>query len=389
MYQAIAKFFLIATLSASVPLFAAESASKSWRSKMQELSGALSDAIPFLYPDPNQDSKALTKRVMRIYAITKQLDGKLIHSNEIPDSDPALPYIANRLKGDIERANQSLQEGHADYAKAVVRSSVAYCIACHTRTKTGVQLPLLTAFNEPMKKASWIEKIEFQSATRQFDPVVTEVMKQLSNPGTTGISPLDLERASRIALSIAVRVKQDPDRSRFLATSIASSPSASVYLKEGSKQWIKDISEWQESRNQKFETENELIEAAQRLVADQSADKSALSSHSEVKFLRASVLMHDLLRRFPKSPYTAEALYTIGLSYESLQELGLWSLHEMYFLACIEKVPHTKLAEQCFKRYEQSVTLGFTGSSGIHVPRAVQSHLSRLRDLSSMHPTAK
>lgn len=351
---------------------------------MQELAAALGDAVPFLYPDPSQDSKALTKKMKRIYEITKQIDGKFSHAGEIPDSDPALPYIANLLKGDIERAYQGLQDGHTDYAKSVVRSSVAYCIACHTRTQAGVQFPLLSAFNESMKKASWIERIEFESATRQFDPAIAEVMKQLDSPSVTGISPLDLERASRIALSIAVRVKQDPDRAKFLAASVAKSPSATVYMKEGAKQWLKDISEWQNAKNQKYENDKDLIEAARGLIASQKADETAITSHSEVKFLRASVLMHDLLRRFPQSPYTAEALYNIGLSYEPLQGLGLWSLHEMYFLACIEKVPHSKIAEQCFKEYDRSITLGYTGSSGVNVPRAIRTHLKRLKDLAAV-----
>ncbi len=370
---------LIAFAAISGAAFA--SAPQAWRAKMGELSQALSESIPYLYPDPAQDPKKLTAKVKRIYDITKQLDGKLNHAVAMPDTDPALPYIAGLLKGDIERAYQSLQDGHTEYAKGVVRSSVAYCIACHTRTQGGVEFPVLAAFTEPLKRASWIERIEFQSASRQFDPVVAEVMTQLEKPGTVGISPLDLERGARIALSIAVRSKQDPDRAYLLARAIEKSPSATFAMKEAAKVWIKDISAWRSEKDKKYSDVTEMIAAARRLVQSDGTREPVLGGHEEVRLLRASVLMHEVLKRETKKEQAAEALYIIGLSYDALRELGLWSLHEMYFLTCIEKLPHSAQAELCYARYRESVTLGYTGSSGVHVPKAVRDHLDKVQKL--------
>jgi hypothetical protein len=358
----------------------AASAEKDWKGKMSELSTALSDTIPYLYPAPSKDPKALAAKVKKIYDITKTLDNRLDHGVKMPDADPALPYIASLLRRDIERAYQSLQEGHEDYAKGVIRNSVSYCIACHTRTKTGTEFPLIKAFEKPLKKASWIEKIEFQAASRQFDPVLTEVMKELKNKGTAGISSLDLERASRIALSIAVRVKQDPERASMLAQSILDSPSVNPYMKEGAKVWQNDIREWQFEKSKKFKSDQELMLEAHKLLKKvNEADDYPPGGHSEVRLLRASLLMHELLRLYPKSPYIAEAFYVIGLAYDALRDLGLWSLHEMYFLACIDKVPNTPQAMQCYKKYEESITLGYTGSSGVHVPAAVKKHLDSVK----------
>ncbi|NJL25958.1 MAG: hypothetical protein HC902_12865, partial [Calothrix sp. SM1_5_4] len=102
----------------TVPPSAAESKAKPWKSKMGELSSALGEAIPYLYPDPSQDGKALTEKVRRIYEITKQLDGRLDHAVKAPDSDPALPYIANLLRRDIESAHRSLEEGTPSMPRA-------------------------------------------------------------------------------------------------------------------------------------------------------------------------------------------------------------------------------------------------------------------------------
>ena len=348
-----------------------------WRAKMSELSTALSEAIPCLYAASEQNCKDFSGKVKRLYEISNQLDGKFGHVTK-PDSDPALPYIAGLLREDIARANQSIQEGHVEYAKSVVRFSVAYCIACHTRTRMGTEFPLIKAFSEPLKHASWIEKLEFQTASRQFDPVLAEVTKQLESPGTTGISPMDLDRASRMALSVIVRFKQDPDRAMFLTEAIIKSKSATFAMKESAKQWKKDIRVWQDEKNKKYATDKDLIEAARPLAAIDAADVP-LGGHNEVRFLRASALMHDLLRRFPKSNYAAESLYYIGLSYDALREIGLWSLQEMYYLACIDKAPNTEQSAKCFRRFEESVTLGYSGSSGTHMPSAVRRHLDGVK----------
>jgi hypothetical protein len=122
-----------------------------------------------------------------------------------------------------------------------------------------------------------------------------------------------------------------------------------------------------------------MIERARELTADTDDWKP----HSEVRYLRASVIMHDLLQKFPASPDVAEAFYLTGLSYERLQDLGLWSLHEMYFQACIKKSPHSHLAEKCYQHYSDSVKFDFTGSRGTELPISVEVNLKKLRQLAA------
>lgn len=369
----------IALLTVGIVATGALAASNAWQEKMSELSGALAAAIPYLYSSPDQDPKGLTEKVKAIYDITRKLDDGLNHSIQTPDSDPALPYIAGLLRQDIERAYQGLNDGHAEYAKSAVRNSVAYCIACHTRTKGGVEFPLLKAFTEPLKRASWIERLEFMAASRQFDAVMEEVKKQLNKPTEPPINHLDLERASRVALSIAVRVKNDPKQAESLATTVRSSKASSFAMKEAAKVWLEDIRLWRKDAKKKYASDNEMMTAAKALIHHAQAPGTGVGGHSDVDYLRASVLMHDLIRKYPSSSLLPEALYLIGLSYDSLRELGLWSLHEMYFLACIDKAPHSEIAEKCYKNYETSVKLGYSGSSGVHVPSSVKKHLDSIK----------
>lgn len=364
---------LLAGLSAN-----ATGAGVEWKQKMQELASALADAIPYLYPAPEQDPKGLSEKLANIHEITRKLEDGMKHSSQIPDSDPALPYIASLLNSSLEQARQGLNDGHADYAKSALRASVGYCIACHTRTQEGTEFPILKAFTEPLKRASWIERIEFMTASRQFDSVLAEVTKELERKGEPTVNQLDLERASRIALSIAVRAKKDPAKAESVAKSVARSKGASHFMKEGAKVWLKDIASWKAVAKKKLKSDKEIIEAA-RLLIQHAREPGLPGGHSEVDYLRASVLVHDLIKTFPSSEYIAEALYIVGLSYDSLRELGLWSMHEMYFQACVSKAPHTELAEKCAKSYEASVVLGYSGSSGVHVPAPVRRHIESVK----------
>jgi hypothetical protein len=356
-----------------------------WQGKMSELSAALTDMIPDLFANSETETPAqiagLNKKVEKLDAIVKNLDPSLGHAVKAPDRDPALPFLAQQLRENIESANQSLKEGHTEYAKTVLRSSVSYCIACHTRSQTGPQFPIISAFSETLKNASWIDRITFQAASRQFDPANQSVIDQLKTGLHKEVKSFDLQKAARIALAIGIRVKKNPEQGLVLAKAIIDSKQASAPLKDDARVWLKDLQAWQSEGQQKLKSDKDLIVAARKLIGvSEATDAPVWTPHSEVKYLRASVLMHDLLRQYPDSPLVAEALYLTGLSYDQLRDLGLYSLHEMYFRACIAKAPHSELAEKCFGRYRESITFGYTGSQGTMIPAGVEASLKALKE---------
>jgi hypothetical protein len=371
-------------LAVIVGLAGAEVQAQTWQSKMTELSKALSDIVPDLFGVSSvRDKQAFKDKAGKIYAISSQLDQSSGHGVKTPDGDPTIPYIAEMFRKDIERAYHSIEEGQIEYAKDLLRSSVSYCIACHTRSQMGPKFPLLNAFSEPLKKAPWIDRISFQAASRQFDAVNDSVMEQLSKTKAANrVDPIQIEKSVRIALAVAVRVKQDPEAAAKLAGQVMQSAVTASDLKRNAEQWNKDILVWKAERKKTYASDKEMIEAARALIGKSVDDKySSLRPGSEIRYLRSSLIMHDLLGRYPQSPYLAEALFLIGLSYDVLQDLGLWSLHEMYYQACIEKQPHSRLAQRCYERYKDSIVLGYSGSSGTHIPGPVSMDLSRLEAL--------
>lgn len=363
------KWILALTMSPAVLAMSSVYGGEAWRDTMKQIAKTLGETVPYLFTNPVSDQKKLAEKVHKLTEITKNIDLKEIHSIKYPDNDPALPYIAEMFRSDLLRAESALEAGHVSYAQGVLKSSMNYCLACHTRHQPGTQFPLLNAFKEPLKKASWIERIEIEAATRQYDPVLTSVMAQLKEPIAPDMSSLDLERGARVALSILVRIKKDPVRAQLLAKTMEESGKSTVSMKEAARQWQKDIREWQKEQPGKTAG----LKEAKRLIGE------SREANSEVRNLRATVVLHDYLQTKPSEKDTAEALSLLGKSYRNLGEIGLWNIHELYFAACIDKVPHSALAESCFRDYEESVVLGYSGSSGIHLPKAVRDQLSDMR----------
>lgn len=351
---------------------------KTWQEKMREISIAMGEVIPFLYPTPDKDIKGLTDKVGKLHDLTQELDVKTDHMIQTRDFDPALIYLSYAFKEDIDRAYRSLRDGHTDYARYVLRDSTSYCIGCHTRMASGAQFPLLKSFAEPLKHAPWIARMEFLAASRQFDAAFAEIMGELKKPSGGPLSSLDLERGVRMALSIAIRVKQQPALALKLVRAVTRSKQSNPSMKLGAKDWERDILAWQKEKTKTYSTPDEMLKEAKRFI--DRAEKSRAGGHDEVNYLRATAVLHDLLRKFSDSREAGEALYLIGVSYRTLQELGFWNIQEKYFRACILAVPHTELAEKCYKELEESIIFGYSGSSGTHVPPELQFHLKQLKN---------
>lgn len=367
------QFFLSFSLfGISAVCVAAGDSTQPLKSKMGDIAAALSPLIPDLFEKKISDPKAFAAKVKTLNTAVQNLDGSLDHGSKAAGSDPALKYVSSLFKSSVDRAEQGLKDGHPEYAQWVLRSSTAYCIACHTRGRTGAQFPILKNFEAPLQNAPWASRMEFYAATRQFDPAMAELKKRLS------AGEID-ERALKIALAVAVRVKRNPEQAKKVIQSALKVKSAPEDLKKRMEFWLKDIEAWKGESSRQFESDTELMTAARALMERASDQKSRSTGQSDIKYLRATLFTHDLFEKYPESELLAEALYVTGQAYEALMDFGIWSLHDMYYLACIDKAPRTSLSASCYKAYESSVTLGYAGSRGLEIPSSVKKQLQKLK----------
>jgi hypothetical protein len=106
-------------------------------------------------------------------------------------------------------------------------------------------------------------------------------------------------------------------------------------------------------------------------------------------YLRASAVLHELLGLAPKGELASKALYLAGLTYDVLNDYGIKDFSGFYYRSCIRTTPHTELAKECYRRYEEGVYFGYTGSGGTYIPADVRARLNELELLSTSEPDLK
>jgi hypothetical protein len=74
----------------------------------------------------------------------------------------------------------------------------------------------------------------------------------------------------------------------------------------------------------------------------------------------------------------------LGQSYEAISEMGIWDLPEVYYEACVRTAPKTEEAKRCYRDFERSIVLGFSGSAGIFIPKEERDRLNDLKALAGL-----
>lgn len=359
------------------------SATATWHEKMQALSKALSRLLPLVSSRPKfnkpENGPAIEDDTRQLRTLAHSLK-----TTSKPNADPALQAMTQVFADDLDRALEGLRGGNRDYARQILKDTTSYCIQCHTQTNNGPDFPRLAlAINT--NELSSLEQAEFFAATRQFTPALEAYERVLNDPSLAKTDPFAWEQAARSALAITVRVKNDPKETSNLLSQIEAHPTLPETTRKAVKSWKKAVRDWSKEPKVTTYTESAALKKAESLLRIAQKSQEFPLDHSEdIQYFRASSLMHDLLGTEDRSPeVSAKALYLAGVASEATRDMNFWTLHETYYEQCIRTLPHTPQAETCFERLNDSVTLGYSGSSGTQIPADVRRRLSLMKSLAS------
>ncbi len=379
---------VIATLQ---PAQAAEKlAQAEWKVRMQAMLSDVLQLIPYVFSDRRfQEQKNHVD-------IKRALDSLATNSAKLKDHtakfrlqpggkiDPSLRFIAESFENEIAAAQTSFQgsDQAKRQAQVYLRSAVAKCSICHSQTAAGPGLRL-DQFRAQFDSLNSADRFVAFVATRQFDDALAAFSKSLATPKTSANDELNVDRTAKSALAIAVRVKKDPKLTLKLIEDLAASGLASKMLQNDLSDWRASALSWQAATAPSSNNEREIFSEAQKLFEIGQKKESSLGhfQNSNVTMLRASSLLHDLLSNFPNSSKRAEAYLMLAQTYELLPGFTVWDLPDEYLAACIRENPHSEMSERCFTKYESSIVMGYSGSSGTNVPSAIQDHVDRMKTL--------
>jgi hypothetical protein len=360
--------------------------SAEWTRKMRALQASLQELLVDLssearFNDPKNQGR-IRKNAEALAKGAHKLTGP--GSMASPDKDPSLAMFAAIFAEQADHAYKSLEFGQRAYSRNALKSVTGYCIACHTRTGSGPQFATLEG-SPVAKDLKPVERAEFFAAVREYDRALAEFEKVAADRELASRHPWDWERAVREGVALAVRARGEPDRAMKIIESVLQTPNAPIFLKEQAAQWKKSVSEWKKEREKRpaARSEASLYADAQRLLAGaRQMQRYPIDRSADILYLRAGAALHELLQIAPQGKRATEAMYLAGLTYEVLQDPRLGGLHEMFYLGCIQRSPHTEQARRCFQHLESSVYYGYTGSGGTHLPDEVKNWLRDLDQLS-------
>lgn len=356
--------------------------------QMRELKQTLVDVLPMVV-DPAQFSqeknqKTIEEKVHRM----RELSRNVKHSAVKGQKDPSVDFISQAFSEDLARVEESLSLGKKDFARYNMLNVTAYCIECHTRTSTGPSFSS-NEFEQTVKRLSGIERGEFLLATRQFDSALKEFSNVIDEKLKEKNDFFILDKAVRQSLAITVKYLKDPKKSLDVIDKLKNSQATPFYLKQNALGWEHAIKEWMKEKPSKDNSAKAILKRCQQWEQLAQQDPMGnLEQTGQIYYLRALSDLHLILATNLSNDDLGQALYLTGVGYEAMRDFSMWNLHEDYYESCIRKVPHSTWSEKCYKRYEESVYFGFTGSSGIRIPEDVAKRLSDLKSL-ALRPEQK
>lgn len=297
-------------------------------------------------------------------------------------SRPGLSGIASIYQEYLADLKGGLKNGNPVYLRNRIRTAAGFCFECHTSTASD------QSFADPEKRADALkltpfQKAEFLAATRQFDKALDLYDSLLKGPAAPEGQSTELAHGVRNALTLAVRVKEDPKRASQILDRVESRDDLSGFFRNQIKAWKKDVSEWKSEKPLSADAPAaSWLDKAQRLVDRGRILQAYPADHSgDVSYLRSISFAQQALSNSPSDQQKAQAYYLLGAAHSVLADPLLWNLGNYYFEACVKSAPHTNVAQMCFNRWLEEATFNYTGSRGTDLPSELPAKADELRRL--------
>lgn len=349
---------------------------------MQNMKITMEQLLPFLVDrsafEAPQNATRIQLEIDQLNHIAKNVS----HAEFKTQTDPSFGFLSEGFHQDIERSREAFNQDKKDFARVSLLNLTSYCIECHTRTASG------PAFQSPelsntLLRLPPLERGEYLLSVRQFDAALTEFMKLLQSGLTDKFSFYEFDRALRDALAITVKFQRDPIKTEKIIDLVSKSASLPYFIRQASSAWWESLKAWKKERPIKNPSIAQRIQKAEELVRRGRAAQQGQSDRSgDIDLLRGLSELHQILWAQLNKEQLGRVLLLTGNAYELVRDMTPSSLHENYYESCVRRVPHSVWARNCYKAIEESLFMGYTGSSGTHIPKDVQARLNELEKLS-------
>jgi hypothetical protein len=382
-FAAIVALALLMNLFSCTNAAKKEQSAETWTGEMQDLAMDVKALLPYLYDKEAFSAPDNRERVQHylnhfangVHQISPEM------AKGLTAQDPLVQYSLDNLKGDLQRAANSYQQGHFDYSRSVTKASLNHCFSCHSVTDVGSSARWNLEDVTSLKLAP-LEKADLLVATRKYDKALTYMEELINSEQFLKTRTFDFESLLRKYLALMIRIQADPKRALAEMDKVAANPNTPHYVLDQINGWRRSLKAWVQEKPVPRKRAGKTLELAKERFQKAKKLQQFEKDHAgDVEYLRATAILHDGLGGLKKPADQAQALFMLGNAYEVLDELGSWNLHETYYEYCVLKAPKSPPAKNCFQRLEDSVSMGYSGSAGVNIPPEERERLDKLRSM--------
>jgi hypothetical protein len=348
-----------------------------FQATMRDIFQALTAVFPVsLNAEQFQDPAQYPRILAALRALAHHAEGLTMHGQNGPRHLDFLRYALAREARQVLHWYEHRQYQAAQFA---LHQLTEHCFACHSKLPYPERFVLGQRFLEEASLASLSlkDRARLAVATRQFQTAL-EIYETLFQSPAIAAGEIGLMGAFEDYLKIVLRVENDFMRAFLTLETFRQRPDVPAYLTEYTESWVEALKELQA-----VEAPDEALPYARMLIREgQGRNRFPSDRLGLVHFVLASSLLHRYVDTSSVQGLPlAEAYYLLGVA-ESYISRSLWVSETAFFLeTAIRLAPKSVHARKAYAFLEQYVLVGYTGSSGLHLPDDVRAHLAELRRL--------
>ena len=295
--------------------------------------------------------------------------------------DPGRDQARRSLAADARRTLERLEANDLDSARFFALRLSESCVACHARLPAE-DSPFAAGFFESkaLESLDPVQRAQLEIATRRFDTALTELEGLLRSNDRL---PAELLGPLVDYLTVCVRVKGDLKRPLATLERFAKRDDLWSQLREDVDGWIADLRAY----GAEPRVDGDLKSARAQLERGRLRVRYPSDRRALIDYLIASRTLHRVVAaQATPTPDLAEAYYLLGLVESRIGRNDWLSQSDIYLETSVRLAPGTDLARTAYALLEEELIVGYSGSSGTHLPPDERARLDRLHGLAYGSP---
>lgn len=350
------------------------------RSEMRDVYKAANELYWYVWsPDKFMDDQN-HERILRLLNRLSDDFHKVAQAAPRAEDESSFRIALVSQQSMLRDVRERFASGEKKYANWHLRGLINSCVSCHSRFGDetdfwgGVDLlPEDRSFDARLAAA------EFLVASRQFDTGAAELMRLAKESAQVPSGTFHAIEALKRWLVVEVRVKERFGAAAERLSELLGKSAFGAVQRGVLEAWITDLDGLEDQGDKA--PKSPLARAQMLLAPVMSGVSVDIQERKLVRTLRATALLHGLLRDEANGAVRREAALMLAVAYSQMPINTLEVFSPMYLERCILEFPGTKEAKRAYEFYRERLEFLSSGSGGLHIEDEDAKKLAQLKSL--------